>query len=101
MIWYGCVGLEADDCGVVVDDGLVLGADVVAVLEDAAKHEPGDVVDAQVQCGLGEGFQDARNRLVHDTIHTLDELVNQLLVVAHGALVALGKGDVSMGDGLL
>ena len=39
-------GLHIDDCGVVVDDGFALGADVVAVLQNAAKHHAGRVIDA-------------------------------------------------------
>ena len=46
-------GLHIDDCGVVVDDGFALGADVVAVLQNAAKHHAGRVIDAQPERHLG------------------------------------------------
>jgi len=93
--------LQVDDCRVIVDDGLVGGADVVAVLEDAAQHEPGNAIDAQMQGCLGKGPQDTRDGLVGNAVHTVDEVINDLLVVADCALIAFGKGNVGLGDGLL
>ena len=78
----------------------MLGADVVQVLEDAAQHEFERAVDAQTQHEFGKGLEDTPDGLVHYLVDTLDELVDELFVVA-AALIALGKGDIGLGNGLL
>lgn len=83
----------------VIDDALMLGANVVQVLQYAPEHKLESAIDAQVQCGLGKGAQDAAGGLVNDLVYTLDELVDQLLVVL-AILVALGKNDIGLGHRL-
>ena len=97
-LWSGCHWLETDDCGVVVDDGFVLGADIVTILKNAAKHLSRNAVDAQPQCCLGHGPQDAAYGLVDDLLGAADELLHQLVVAG---LVALCKCDIGSGHRLL
>ena len=89
--------LEIDDCGVVVDDRLVGGVDVVAVLEDAAQHFAGDAIHPQAHGGLGKWAQDTCHGLINDVVHPSDEFLDELAVVV-AALVALGEGEVGAGD---
>ena len=84
----------------VVDDGLVGGADVVAVLENALHDEPEGAEDAQPQGGFGQGLENAPDGLVHQLVNPLDEPVGGLVVVG-AALVALGKRDIGVGNRLL
>lgn len=94
---YWVTDLETNDCGVVVDDRLMWGVDVVAVLEDAAQHFAGDAIHSQAHGGLGKWAQDTRHGFINDVVHPSDELLDQLAVVV-AALIALGKGKIGAGD---
>ena len=93
--------LEVDNSGMVVDDGLVPGADVVAVLKDAAQDESGNVVNAQSQGRLGKGFENAKYGLVDDAVGAGNQLFDQFPAVDGGSLVALGERDICFGYGIL
>ena len=84
----------------VVDDGLVLGTDVVSVLEDTAQHQAGDAVDAQPQRSLGQGFEDSPDGIVHHVVHPLDEAFDKITVIVT-ALIALGKAQVGLSNRFL
>ena len=85
----------------VIDDRLVFGSDIVAVLEDAAQDESCNVVDAQAQGGFGKGFQNAEYCLVDNTVSACDQLLDQLPAIDGGSLIALGKRDIGFGHGFL
>ncbi len=91
--------LQVDDGGVIVDDGFVPRTDVVEVLEDAAQHQAGDVIDAQMQSGPGKRLEDAPDGFINHVIYALDQAVDEgSMVVA--ALIALGKTQIGLSNRL-
>lgn len=94
------MSLNADDCSMIVDDRLMLGTYVVAVLENAAQHESGDAIDTQPHRRLGKRTQNASCGLVDHMVHAIDKLLDKREIVT-GAFVPLGKGNVGLRDGFL